>query len=799
MQTNNMQTNNMSAITELITCPITQDIMTNPVQGNDGQTYERSAITQALIIKSESPITRAPMTIADLTINYNIRSLCQKYHNGDFGTPVTIDRATPKISSNLIELKHTIYKNPSNTIMLNFDIDSATFPEEYKGGYPHDVVIAIDRSGSMNMPIGLKDADGNKIENNFSIQDIVNHAVKTVTKTFDEKSRIALIIFDNNIELLLDLLPMVNMNKDTAISKISTIKPGGQTNIWGAIEMALDVLYKRDDKSRNSAILMFTDGSPNISPSRGEIETLKRLKKSTNFTTPIYAFGFGNNLKKELLYDFAKYGLGGVGHIPDGTMIATVFCNFIATILCSIAINLQLHISPKTSEFPNKQIETKSYQDMLMGDFASTYDTELNEYIYDIGAVQIEQTRNIILNTSQDSSFTYYYTYKIGGNVYKSEVYEISPEKITELSVLSEVDVNIYRFNCVQDIRKMINYNDINDYAESLFIFDNLIKNMHLYIDAHPEHSHSLIEGLLKNFEGSNDASKKYIGQVKLAISDKFYSSWGNTYLDQLSRSLNQQIKPNFKDEGCIFGKQIFEDLTEKASDIFDALPPPVPSLSIPSLYRSLNSSVTTPPPIQPNMRVFNNPVGGCIANDCLITLANNTQIPLSQVKPQDQVLSYSGEGIKTTAKVVCIIETIITSGVRNMVTFDTGLKITPWHPVKLDFNPECNVNIYTDKNGFYNNWVFPNNVCQPSDLSIKSIITLVLNNYHIAIINGTPCIMMGHDFKTNVLAHPYYGSNLAIDDLKTHPSWQSGHITVNDIDIQYIKTNNITSNVVYK
>ena len=58
-----MQSNNMSAITELITCPITQDIMTDPVQGNDGQTYERSAITQALRIKSESPITRALMTI----------------------------------------------------------------------------------------------------------------------------------------------------------------------------------------------------------------------------------------------------------------------------------------------------------------------------------------------------------------------------------------------------------------------------------------------------------------------------------------------------------------------------------------------------------------------------------------------------------------------------------------------------------------------------------------------------------------------------------------------------------------
>ena len=41
----------IDAIIESITCPITADIMTDPVQGNDGQTYERSAIIQALNIK----------------------------------------------------------------------------------------------------------------------------------------------------------------------------------------------------------------------------------------------------------------------------------------------------------------------------------------------------------------------------------------------------------------------------------------------------------------------------------------------------------------------------------------------------------------------------------------------------------------------------------------------------------------------------------------------------------------------------------------------------------------------------
>jgi hypothetical protein len=811
---------------ELITCPITQDVMTDPVQGNDGQTYEREAIVQALRIKKESPITRAPMTLTDLTVNYNIRTMCQKYHNGEFGTPDAADRTAPKVSSDTIKLVHTAHKNTKDTIMLNFDIDYDTFPEEYKTGYPHDVVIAIDRSGSMCSPIGLKDVDGNKIENNFSTQDIVNHAVKTVTKTFDQKSRISLIVFDSEIELLFDLLPMVDTNKDMAIGKIDNIIPGGQTNIWGAIEKAIHVLHTRDDKTRNGAILMFTDGIPNISPSRGEIETLKRLKKNMNFTSPIYAFGFGNNLKKDLLYDFAKYGVGGIAHIPDGTMIATVFCNFIATIFCSVALNLQLHIVPPaitaaTSQDTTSQDTatnlTTSYYDLLMGDFAVTHDAASNEYIYDIGAVQIEQSRNIVLNTNQHSEFTYYYSYKIGGNVYKSETYEISPTKIGALSVSPEVDIHVTRFNCVQDIRKMINYNNIDKYSVSSTIFEELVGNMHQHVDSTTALTgsapHPLMDGLLKNFEGSNDDIKKYVGQVKMAIEKQYYGRWGNTYLDQLSRSLNQQIKPNFKDESCVFGKEIFDNLVDKASDIFDTLPPPVPSLSkqqhspyqLPDSY-SGSSFTSLPPlpstrPIQPSMSVFNDPGGGCIANDCLITLADNTKIPLFNLKPGNEVLSYTSEGIKTAAKVVCIVETVITSGVINMVEFANGLKITPWHPIKLNFNTALAINLYTDANGFHNNWVFPNDVHDhhPSEVSIKSMITLVLDNHHIAIMNDTPCIMMGHNFKTKVLAHPYYGSNLAIADLKTHSGWEKGHIVVNDTDVQYIKENKLTSKIIYK
>ena len=79
---NSMATMDISTIVDSITCPITADIMKDPVQGKDGQTYEREAIVHALELKQESPITREPMTIGDLRVNAALRFLCDKYHAG---------------------------------------------------------------------------------------------------------------------------------------------------------------------------------------------------------------------------------------------------------------------------------------------------------------------------------------------------------------------------------------------------------------------------------------------------------------------------------------------------------------------------------------------------------------------------------------------------------------------------------------------------------------------------------------------------------------------------------------------
>ena len=60
-------------------------------------------------------------------------------------------------------------------------------------------------------------------------------------------------------------------------------------------------------------------------------------------------------------------------------------------------------------------------------------------------------------------------------------------------------------------------------------------------------------------------------------------------------------------------------------------------------------------------------------------------------------------------------------------------------------------------------------------------IYNAVLDTGHALIINGVKCVTLAHNFTDNdVIKHPYFGTNLIIDDLKRKYSnqWNEGLIT---------------------
>ena len=60
-------------------CPITAEIMTDPVSTLDGFTYERAAITEWLRTKDSSPSTGAKLESKTLIPNLSLRSMIRSF------------------------------------------------------------------------------------------------------------------------------------------------------------------------------------------------------------------------------------------------------------------------------------------------------------------------------------------------------------------------------------------------------------------------------------------------------------------------------------------------------------------------------------------------------------------------------------------------------------------------------------------------------------------------------------------------------------------------------------------------
>lgn len=751
----------MNTIIDTITCPITNCVMTDPVSGSDGHTYERTAIERALQIRQESPITREIMCVSSLKLNVAIKYLCDKYNNGELNLDNQQQQQQQNDNKLDFTLESNIYKNNTNNLMLTFNATT----ENNISHISQDIVIAIDRSGSMMCAVTAKDENNNNIENGMSIQDIVNHAAKTVAKTLDSNSRLAVVAFDTQIQVIFDLTYMTDVNKTMAINKISTIKPLGQTNIWGAIEKAITILNERNDKSRNPAILLLTDGSPNIRPARGEVETLKRIREKSDFYIPIYTFGFGYNLEKSLLYELAKYGNGANGHISDGGMIATVFCNFTGIIMTTVAVNIELYI---------KSNNNSSYlHECIMGDFSSTIDSIEGYTKFQIGTIQYQQPRHIvidienILNKTGSSNFEYYYTYQIGKDKYTSQVHYIDNFNTINFDKLT--DVNICRFQIVNHIRKMINYNKLGNHDYVIELYNYIVNQVDklLVIDS----DNLLLKGFKENLSG-NDTCK---GQIRLAIDNLYFKKWGEFYLDQLSRALNQEIKPNFKDEACRFGGDVFNDIVDKASDIFDTLEPPKPSLI--SHYNQTNQNYTQ----LRSLSCYNNSAGGCFSSECYVTLNNGYTIHAKYLEPNMLIKSIDHNNNIVSARIVFIYETIV-NDYTDMVTLDNELVITPWHPI-----------YYNDE------WVFPSSIKSAKTQYCISYLTLVLDNYHVAYVNDIPVVTLANNFTNGILNHPYYSTSNVINSLKKHKNYNKQHIKVDFDKVIYVRDNdNLVCDIVF-
>jgi hypothetical protein len=114
-----------------------------------------------------------------------------------------------------------------------------------------------------------------------------------------------------------------------------------------------------------------------------------------------------------------------------------------------------------------------------------------------------------------------------------------------------------------------------------------------------------------------------------------------------------------------------------------------------------------------------------------------------------------------------CVIKTLITNNIE-LLSLNNDLHITNYHPIKIN-----------------NQWFFPQDVdyAKICELECNEIFSFVLekddnNNrsYNSGIIIGNyECATLGHGINENIVFHPFFGTELVIENLKKSPNYNSG------------------------
>lgn len=167
---------------------------------------------------------------------------------------------------------------------------------------PKDLVIALDRSGSMS---------GEKIEQ-------AKVSLTFVLKNLNPADRFNVIVYNDSIEPLFETLKDNNRaNVDKALSMIDRIHASGGTNIHDALASAVKAANATPPDRRSKYVLFLTDGLPTVGQTN-EAAILKDTSVANeNVRAHIFAMGIGYDVNVRLLDRLVGENRGVSGYVKE--------------------------------------------------------------------------------------------------------------------------------------------------------------------------------------------------------------------------------------------------------------------------------------------------------------------------------------------------------------------------------------------------------------------------------------------------------------------------------------------------
>lgn len=725
--------------TDEMYCPITYQLMRDPVMDPEGYTYEKDAIVNWLRSKSESPFTRNPLHIDQLIPNRALKSAIDQIRdNVDQSQLIRKTELSERCSSEMIsilqnslnDIKSQIFFNNSNSeLHLKLSVPNS------ETRAPIHVCLVIDVSGSMATEATMKGADGRVESHGFSLLDIVKQAAHAVRVTLTDIDALSIVKYSSKADVILTPTQMNDSGKNQAESSINHLHTEGQTNIWDGLNKALDICRLNKTDGRNDKVILLTDGQPNVVPPRGHVGMLNKYKDQyAELPASIDTFGFGYNLDSKDLNSISITTNGNYGFIPDSSMVGDLFsnaiANFMATAVTNATISFELENGVKLDNNPimgNYQIESTSWGGQI--ETGPLYYGQDKDFI-----LKLQNTNSIYNSITVTTRYNHFGQVK---------------EDICSLVTTTDQSYEIQKIR-LQTVEAIYMAYDQMRFGNK-DVAEATIKSM-IQILSTSQHQ-PIIKDILTDLTE----------QVSIAISkSEYFEKWGKHYLPSLARAHQQQICNNFRDPGVQhYGGSLFKKMRDIADDKFTNLPAPTPTARSSHGYRSMG-------PSSGSLRVstlasYNSHSGPCFTGDSLVKMQNGLSKRVDQMTKGDIVITFDKNNNTVADQVECILKTILPEKTSTLVTLPGGWKGTANHPVKMG-----------------DTWFNAKSLCRPENQKCLAVYSFLLKDRNTIIINDIESATFAHNLTDNdVIQHDYFGTERIVNDFKQMHGWKLGLIEI--------------------
>jgi len=591
--------------------------------------------------------------------------------------------------------------------------------------------LVLDISGSMGCDATVTTDDGDKVSHGWSQLDIVKHAACTYIRSLGPSDFLCVVTYSTSARHEVTWRACSDEGKEELDAAVRSLHTEGSTNMKDGIELGFQSFLNLPTAVATSPseyammLVVCTDGMPDNRryDYQGQVRSLKHRVEELHCPSAVPALtsiGFGNALDSSLLRSFADVFL----HIPDPGSVGPFVVNLVASTRCTAKLSAP-SVGNLTANRAMLVVEPAAHVSWVPTGFPATTWHNGSAVAIDMGSIAYDQPRHVLLKTSGDVRATVVIS---GHEIAHSQIegsgadFAAHVERIAVISALETSPVPV----------------------EALKMF--------------AEH---IAPGPLRQTIAT---------EVLLALEPSKFELWGRHYINTLPTMLRLERRSNFRD-ACLqeYGKDmvgrdgLFEQLCSDAEMVFSTITPPEPS----NLRSRSNSGIGSGGGSTTTSMMNHLPEefmrgGGCFGPHCTVKARDGNGVEQRRacdIAKGDWVAVVGGG----FAQVACVVLSPCAEGHARLCRIG-NLLITPWHPVHL-------------RGG----WHFPAVCGMPVELNTAYVYNFVLESSHVLLVEGLPCVTLGHGLVAPIAAHPFWGTGAVLDVLRTQNGWEDGRVVLSE------------------